>query len=150
MKTKRTIKTAAQPTYYYLPTPNGKGLRSVTKKVYDQVIAGQLKAAAEMGIKIKKGRKVNTAFDTLIDNTKALEAVAKVDAVTEAEKVVDGKRRGVVTKAKRTGTKLDIAISIYQSTNGDRKQTIEEIMTRCGMSKAGATTYFYNAKKASV
>lgn len=49
----------------------------------------------------------------------------------------------------REGSKLEQAISIFQRLGGDKAATIAEIQCACGMSLAGATTYFYNAKKAS-
>lgn len=49
----------------------------------------------------------------------------------------------------REGSKLEQAISIFQRLGGDKAATIAEIQSACGMSLAGATTYFYNAKKAS-
>ena len=55
-------------------------------------------------------------------------------------------------KAKRAGaspTKGELALQIYQRLNGEKTQVINELQNGLGMSLAGATTYFYNAKKAS-
>lgn len=49
----------------------------------------------------------------------------------------------------REGSKLEQAISIFAKNGGDKTATIADIQNLCGMSLAGATTYFYNAKKAS-
>ncbi len=51
-------------------------------------------------------------------------------------------------KAPKVGTKLDHAIQIVRSMSGqDRGFVITRIMNECGMSHAGASTYFYKAKK---
>ena len=52
-------------------------------------------------------------------------------------------------RAKRTDgpTKQDRAVEIYRELNGDKATVISAIQERLGMSVAGATTYFYNAKK---
>jgi hypothetical protein len=55
-------------------------------------------------------------------------------------------------KAKRVGaspTKGDLALQVYKRLNGDKTNVISELQTGLGMSLAGATTYFYNAKKAA-
>ena len=50
-------------------------------------------------------------------------------------------------RAKRTGTKQEAAQAIFKRLSGVRKDVIAAIQTELGMSEAGATTYFYNAKK---
>lgn len=60
--------------------------------------------------------------------------------------------KATAKKAKRAGTsptKGDLALQIYTRLNGDKINVINELQTGLGMSLAGATTYFYNAKKAS-
>ncbi len=54
-----------------------------------------------------------------------------------------------VKRAKRTEgpTKQDRAVEIYRELAGDKATVISAIQERLGMSLAGATTYFYNAKK---
>lgn len=56
-----------------------------------------------------------------------------------------------VKRVSRTGTptKGDLALQIYQRLGGDKAAVIGELQTGLGMSQAGATTYFYNAKKAA-
>jgi hypothetical protein len=44
-------------------------------------------------------------------------------------------------------TKQDLACKIYQRFAGDKASTIEAIQNELGMTQAGATTYFYNARK---
>ncbi len=65
----------------------------------------------------------------------------------------------VVSKRINTGTtanprtKQMFANQVYNERiklGESRDQIVNEIMERVGMSKAGATTYFYNAKKAAV
>jgi len=50
-------------------------------------------------------------------------------------------------KTKRTNTKTARALQIFTQFNGDKQSVIGAYMTELKMSKAGATTYFYNAKK---
>jgi hypothetical protein len=58
-------------------------------------------------------------------------------------------------KAKRmstrgsTPTKGELALMIYKRLSGDKQAVIGELQSDLGMSLAGATTYFYNAKKAA-
>lgn len=51
-------------------------------------------------------------------------------------------------KAPKVGTKLDHAVQVVRSMPGqDRGFVITRIMNECGMSYAGAQTYYYKAKK---
>jgi hypothetical protein len=50
-------------------------------------------------------------------------------------------------RVKRVGTKQEAAMGIFQRHNGNRKAVIADIKNELGMSDAGATTYFYNAKR---
>ena len=51
-------------------------------------------------------------------------------------------------KAPKVGTKIDHAVQIVRSMSGqDREFVITRIMNECGMSHAGAQTYYYKAKK---
>lgn len=50
-------------------------------------------------------------------------------------------------KAKNTGSKTAKAVEIYKKHNGNKALIIEEYQNTLGMTKAGATTYYYNAKK---
>lgn len=45
-------------------------------------------------------------------------------------------------------TKQELANAIFKQCGGDKAQTIEKIQTQLGMTLAGATTYYYNARKA--
>lgn len=67
-------------------------------------------------------------------------------AKPKAEKAPKAPR---VKRAKRTEgpTKQDRAVEIYREHAGDKATVISAIQERLGMSLAGATTYFYNAKK---
>lgn len=49
--------------------------------------------------------------------------------------------------AKRAGTKVEAALEIFKRLSGDRVGVIDAFQSELGMSKAGATTYFYNAKR---
>jgi hypothetical protein len=50
-------------------------------------------------------------------------------------------------KQGRQGTKLEQAIEMYREFGGDRAQLIELFEKKLNMSKQGATTYYYLAKK---
>lgn len=52
-------------------------------------------------------------------------------------------------KEVKPGTKLAVAVDIFRRLSGDKASVIAEIQKTCSMSLAGATTYFYNAKKAA-
>jgi hypothetical protein len=70
--------------------------------------------------------------------------VASVTA--KASKPVQAK----APKAKKTSgapTKQDLALEIFKRLGGVKAETIAAIQSELGMSAAGATTYFYNAKK---
>lgn len=47
----------------------------------------------------------------------------------------------------RSNTLQSIAEKLYSDLQGDRKAVISSLIDTHGMTKAGATTYFYNAKK---
>lgn len=54
----------------------------------------------------------------------------------------------VVKRAAKTGTKLELARQLYAANwKQGRERVIALFMSELNMSKAGATTYFYNAKK---
>lgn len=49
--------------------------------------------------------------------------------------------------AKRAGTKVEAAMEIFKRLSGDRVSVVDALQSELGMSKSGATTYFYNAKR---
>lgn len=74
------------------------------------------------------------------------------DKIAKAVTKPATKAKATVKVAKETTkrvTKAARAQEIYSKFAGDKKQIIEAFMSELGMSKAGATTYFYNAKKAA-
>jgi hypothetical protein len=87
------------------------------------------------------------------DDVERDRAVANLKAATvkQAEK----KERPVhkpAVKAKRKSsaegpTKQDKATDIYRELNGVKEDVIAAIQSELGMSLAGATTYYYNARK---
>ena len=86
-------------------------------------------------IKVKAGRAIMQA-----------EAKAKVEA--KAAKAAKPKAVKAKRAPKASGpTKQDRVVEIYKRLSGDKAQVISAIQTELGMSVAGATTYFYNAKK---
>jgi len=50
-------------------------------------------------------------------------------------------------KPVKAGSKIERAIAIYRECNGEKAAVIAKIQAELSMSLAGATTYFYNAKK---
>ncbi len=70
---------------------------------------------------------------------------AKAEAKVEKKAT---KSKPVKSAGSATGSsKQNRAAVLFKEFNGDRKQTIQAIMEQLNMSTAGATTYFYNAKK---
>jgi hypothetical protein len=90
----------------------------------------------------RKGKKMqsNVIADMTetLTGAKAPVAASKAKAKPKAAKKSDGPR---------AGSKGDLALAIYKRLNGDKTAVISAIQTEIGMSAAGATTYFYNAKK---
>lgn len=80
---------------------------------------------------------------TVIANvTEQLTKATAVKAPAKGKKVARIARGGNPTKG-------DLALQIYQRLSGDKTTVIAELQNGLGMSQAGATTYFYNAKKAA-
>ncbi len=90
----------------------------------------------------RKGKKMqsNVIADMtqVLSGTKAAPAAAKAKPKARTAKKSDGPR---------AGSKGDMALAIYKRLNGDKTAVISAIQSEIGMSQAGATTYFYNAKK---
>lgn len=110
--------------------PNGLGTRSVSKKEHTEYVKGIEKAAEFLlGDRPKKKlKKMPAVKETVVKQTKPPKAGSKQARVNELVK-------SVLTDNTRT---LD---------KNFKQEIIAEIMTLCGMTKAGATTYFYNAMK---
>lgn len=92
-----------------------------------------------------KGKKVESVavknmVDTLLGTFKAPEAPKASKRAGAARKGSDGPK---------AGTKSQRAVEIYKRLGGDKSLTIAAIQDELQMSLAGATTYFYNAKKAA-
>lgn len=89
----------------------------------------------------------------LVEGRKQLAAEMAAKTVAKAAAKPDRgaparKERKVRARKEGSGpTKQDRAVEIYKQLKGDKAQVIETIQTDLGMSLAGATTYFYNAKK---
>lgn len=96
-------------------------------------------------IKLKGKKKMpsNVIADMtqVLTGAKAAPAASKAKAKPKAAKKSDGPR---------AGSKGDLALAIYKRLDGDKTAVISAIQTEIGMSQAGATTYFYNAKKLAV
>lgn len=86
----------------------------------------------------KKGKKMESP---VIGNMAGvLAGTAKPAKARAARKAPEGPK---------AGTKSQKAVEIYKRCNGDKSLTISTIQDELQMSLAGATTYFYNAKKAA-
>lgn len=86
-------------------------------------------------MKASQKRAKRIATDVIVQ----AKATAKVNAAPKAKRVRARKGEGP--------TKQDLAVEIYKRLAGDKAAVIEAIQAELGMSLAGATTYFYNAKK---
>lgn len=95
--------------------------------------------------KLAKGKKMpsNVIADMtqVLTGAKAAPAASKAKAKAKVAKKSDGPR---------AGSKGEAALAIYKRLNGDKSAVISAIQAELGMSVAGSTTYFYNAKKAAV
>lgn len=82
------------------------------------------------------------------EELKLIQARARL-ASDVAAKAVKSKAyvRTAKDKAVKAGSKIEQAVAIYKRCNGDKAAVIAAIQAEAGMSLAGATTYFYNAKK---
>ena len=93
----------------------------------------------------RKGKKMQSPviadIAQTLAGTKAAPASAKAKPKARVAKKSDGPR---------AGSKGEAAIAIYKRLNGDKAAVISAIQSELGMSLAGSTTYFYNAKKAAV
>ena len=69
------------------------------------------------------------------------------EVVTETKAVKSEKPAKAKNVAKRAGSKGEAALEIFKRFSGARAEVITAIQNELGMSKAGATTYFYNAKR---
>ena len=90
--------------------------------------------------------------DSVPDSVQRVRSGKKMTVVEQIEKIqakAEAKKKPAKAKPAKSsgGSKQDRAVALYKEFNGDRKQTIQAIMEQLGMSTAGATTYFYNAKK---
>lgn len=80
--------------------------------------------------------------------SEALMTIEPAKEKVKSRKVkTDEKTSEPKVRAKREGTKQDRAVAIFKRCEGKRKETIAAIVHELAMSEAGATTYFYNAKK---
>jgi len=86
----------------------------------------------------------------------AIESMTEVltgKAVIPADAKPRGKQRAVkapkapVARKAKSGTKQEAAVAIFKRFSGDKTTVISAIMDELSMSTAGATTYYYNAKK---
>lgn len=91
---------------------------------------------------MKKGKKVESPVignmvGAILGTAKAPKAAVKAKAA----------RKG--SEGPKAGTKSQLAVEIYKRFGGDKAAVIQAIQDELKMSLAGATTYFYNAKKAA-
>lgn len=81
-----------------------------------------------------------------VNSIPAAEIVTKF-ANTGSKRTAAAKSSAPKERVKRTGTKQEAALAIFQRHQGDRKAVIADIQNELGMSNAGATTYYYNVKR---
>lgn len=97
-------------------------------------------------------RASGTVYPGFPEEAKLIKARAKLaeDVQAKAKAKVE---KAVAVKAKKAKkvagapTKQDLAVGIFNRLNGDKAAVVSAIQAELGMSLAGATTYFYNAKK---
>lgn len=83
------------------------------------------------------------------EELKLIQARARLaaDVAEKSAKKAKAYVRTAKDKAVKAGSKIELAVAIYKRLNGDKVAVIAAIQAEAGMSLAGATTYFYNAKK---
>lgn len=88
-------------------------------------------------------------FPEEIKMEKARKAYVEDFTARKAAKVVKPKAatKAKVTRKGTVPTKQSLAVQIYRDLGGDKALVIAKIQEQLAMSLAGATTYFYNAKK---
>lgn len=116
----------------------------------------------DVAVSAEQFEKINDAFANdngdlayeILDEARAAAAPARMAKIVEqlmpAAKpatVAAPKAKVKAAKGAKTGTKQEAAVEIYKRLSGDKAAVIAAIMSELGMSTAGATTYFYNAKK---
>lgn len=104
-------------------------------------------------------REFGTIYPGYLTETKAIKGkkmpsnvIADMTTVLTKEKKVNikpGKKPAKVSDGPRAGSKAELAQEIYKRLNGVKAEVIAAFQTELAMSTAGATTYFYNAKKAA-
>lgn len=95
----------------------------------------------------RKGKKMQS--NVIADMTEVLSGTKAPVAASKA-KAKPAKATAKKSDGPRAGSKGDLALAIYKRLDGDKNAVISAIQTEIGMSAAGATTYFYNAKKLAV
>jgi hypothetical protein len=115
---------------YIIPSSGGLGTRSVSKKEHTEYIKSIEKAAVFLlGDQPKKKlKKMPAVKETVVKQLKAPKAGSKQARVNELVKSVLTDNTRVLDK-------------------NFKQEIISEIVTLCEMTRAGATTYFYNAMK---
>lgn len=113
-------------------------------KMIDSIVTGA--DAVPATVKKAKGTVIRDGRKPAAKAKKAVKVEAPV-VKTPAEELVEVVVKPAA-KEEKGESKASIALSIVRSFDGSRKECIAAIMERCGMSTAGATTYYYNAKKA--
>jgi hypothetical protein len=95
-------------------------------------------------LKQTKGKKMQS--NVIADMTQTLTGAKTAPASAKAKPKARAAKK---SDGPRAGSKGEAAIAIYKRLGGDKTAVISAIQSELGMSLAGSTTYFYNAKKAS-
>ena len=93
-----------------------------------------------------ESREMGTVYPGFPGDTPVRTVVEKVKEM-KAERAV---RKATAAKPAKGESKKVAALRIFKEEKGARAKILERFMSELGMSKAGASTYFYNTKALSV
>lgn len=138
--------------------PNRK-VRKVSFNEYNQYLDRKLAHYNEW--LCDKSRKLGTVYEGFPEDMEYVTMQSVMENMVEVltgEQVVPEAAKPKAKKARATkvakpakkakvGTKQEAAVEIFRRLKGVKNEVIVAIQNELGMSVAGATTYFYNAKK---
>lgn len=127
-------------TGYSTPTDNSFGSRKLAH--YNEWLLDPKRPAGEPYPGFPEEIKLEKARKSLQDEYVA-RAVAKPAKVAAAKRVTKAK----TARKSTVPTKQSMATQIYRDLGGDKSLVIAKIQEQLVMTLAGATTYYYNAKK---
>ena len=125
---------------YRTPTDNSYGTRKLAH--YNEWLLDQKRKPGVPYPGFPEDIEAEQARKTYVENF-----VARKEAKKAKVKAVKPKAKAVTARKSSVPTKQSLANQIYRDLNGDKSLVIAKIQEQLVMSLAGATTYFYNAKK---